>query len=105
MANVILEARVGAKIATAIIEKLQPWYNPIWLRTHHACIVLDICGMIVKVYQANEAPTYPFVVELEDPWDNQHPEATREHIEKILNGWIRDDKGNLHPPANHVTNT
>ena len=102
MAKSDQEPNVGAKIATAIIEKLQPWYNPTWLETHQAWVELDICGMVVKIYQENKPPAYPFKVRLIDAWDNQHPEATREHIEKVLNGWTRDDQGNLHPPTNHA---
>lgn len=103
MAKPEQETNTGAEIAKAIIEKLQPWYNPTWLRTFHSCIVLDICGIIVKVYKENKPPENPFFVAMEDAWDNQHPEATRQHIEKVLNGWTRDDQGNLHPPANHAT--
>jgi hypothetical protein len=46
-----------------------------------------------------------YSVQLIDAWDNNHPEPTRENIEKVLNGWTRDDRGNLHPPANHATDS
>ena len=98
-------------IADAIITKLQPWYNPTWLHvTPAGSVRIDICGMVViiSLSDSSESKLYSgreYVATLIDAWDNNHPEATREHIEKILNGWTRDDKGNLHPPANHATDS
>jgi hypothetical protein len=94
----------AAKVVERICEKLLPWYKITWLEVDQvpafACI--DICGMEVAI-RLNDERAYR--VQLLDAWDNNHPESTREHIEKILNGWTRDDKGNLHPPAHHATTT
>lgn len=102
-------ALLSGQIADAIIAKLQPWYSPTWLYTTPWYVRIDICGMVVRVqHSVTETELYlgrKYEVELVDAWDNNHPEATREHIEKILNGWTRDDKGNLHPPANHATHS
>lgn len=100
----------SGQIAEAIIAKLQPWYSPTWLHTTPWSVRIDICGMVVRVQHSEPTETELYLgrkyeVELVDAWDNNHPEATREHIEKILNGWTRDDKGNLHPPANHATDS
>jgi hypothetical protein len=92
----------SGRIVERICEKLLPWYKITWLEVDQvpafACI--DICGMEVVIGRLD---SNAYRVKLNDAWDNNHPEATREHIEKILNGWTRDDKGNLHPPAYHAT--
>ena len=99
------KARSGAaRVVERICEKLLPWYKITWIEIHSVPITyvsIDICGMEAAVRTHGDA----YQVRLIDAWDNNHPESTREHIEKILNGWTRDDEGNLHPPAYHATNT
>lgn len=94
----------SGRIVERICEKLLPWYKITWLEVDQvpafACI--DICGMEVVIGRLD---SNAYRVKLNDAWDNDHPESTREHIEKVLNGWTRDDKGNLHPPAYHATTT
>jgi hypothetical protein len=98
----------SGRIVERICEKLLPWYKITWVEVVQSPLdsrtyaSIDICGMEVAI-RLNDEGAYR--VQLIDAWDNNHPEATREHIEKILNGWTRDDKGNLHPPANYATDS
>ncbi|NBW14061.1 MAG: hypothetical protein EBR82_39300 [Caulobacteraceae bacterium] len=92
----------AARVVERICEKLLPWHKITWVEIYSVPITyvsIDICGMEVAVRPDGDA----YRVQLIDAWDNDHSESTREHIEKILNGWTRDDKGNLHPPAHHAT--
>lgn len=94
----------SAKVVERICEKLLPWYNLTWVEIYSvpiSYVSIDICGMEVAIGLDDTA----YRVQLIDVWDNNHPASTREHIEKILNGWTRDDEGNLHPPAYHAANT
>jgi hypothetical protein len=111
------DRNIPAIIVDRIVQKLLPWHSVTWVyissdismeRPWEEHVWIDIFGMVVEITADwHIVPTkegaiiyhdYTYKVKVQDVWDNEQPDHSRQYIERVLNGWIRDDNGNLHPP-------